>query len=249
MVFLVYVFLVPFVRYTIGNSMLEECAKYYKPTNYLALLPNLKMPYIGDLAIPDNQHTNNYNNLQKINPSPVVTTKVLTLKTKYVYKNPVCIKTTKKRRYCAPEDAKKKQNVEKLVTKEYFVDVDALKKREDENDEEETFNLEVSFDNDVESSETGESPEEYRSLVTPQLAPHKINELLIEDRLAQLETILPQYQRRRVFETSTIFVTKTINNKRNMATLIAKNCIPLGYELCRNIKPQKRRSKLERGWY
>ena len=56
--------------------------------------------------------------------------------------------------------------------------------------------------------------------------------MLIEDRLDQLETILPDYTRRRAYETKTIYVTKTISNRRSMATLVVKNCVPLGYEIC-----------------
>lgn len=67
--------------------------------------------------------------------------------------------------------------------------------------------------------------------------------MLIEDRLDQLETILPNYHRRRTYETSTIYVTKTIINRRNMATLVVKNCIPIGYDVC-GTKNKHRRSKL-----
>lgn len=68
--------------------------------------------------------------------------------------------------------------------------------------------------------------------------------MLIEDRLNQLETILPHYTRRRVFETSTITVTKVISNERSMATLIVKNCIPYGFDLCESKNRQVRRSKV-----
>lgn len=78
---------------------------------------------------------------------------------------------------------------------------------------------------------------------TPHLNHKQIHELLIEDRLDQLETILPHYTRRRAFETSTVTVTKVLSNKRSMATLIVKNCIPQGYEVC-SPKRKKRKSKV-----
>lgn len=78
---------------------------------------------------------------------------------------------------------------------------------------------------------------------TPFLNRKQIHELLIEDRLDQLETILPHYTRRRVFETSTVTITKVLSNKRSMATLIVKNCVPQGYEVC-SPKKKKRKSKV-----
>lgn len=81
---------------------------------------------------------------------------------------------------------------------------------------------------------------------TPNLSRDKIQEMLIEDRLDQLETILPHYTRRRIYETSTITVTKVLSNKRSMATLLVKNCIPYGYDLCesKSMSRQKRKSKV-----
>lgn len=81
---------------------------------------------------------------------------------------------------------------------------------------------------------------------TPQLSKQKIHELLIEDRLNQLETILPHYTRRRVYETSTITVTKVVSNRRSMATLIVKNCIPYGFDLCESKNGKARKSKVTR---
>lgn len=51
-----------------------------------------------------------------------------------------------------------------------------------------------------------------------------------------------------MYETSTITVTKVVNNGRNMATLIVKNCIPYGYDLCesKSKNSQARRSKVAR---
>ncbi|KAF7269804.1 hypothetical protein GWI33_017173 [Rhynchophorus ferrugineus] len=216
-----------------ANNLLQECAKYYKPTNYLDLLPNLKLPYVGGLIMPDNPASKHQ---QKINPTGVVTTKVLTLKTKYVYQNPICIKPTKKKRYCTAAGSKNK-NPEKLITKEYF-----FNPKEKMEESAEQFDLQVTFEGLESSEQESEENEEYRSLVTPKLSSHKIKEILIEDRLSHLETLLPEYKRRKIFETSTIYVTKTISNRRQMATLVVKNCIPVGYEICQS-KKQKRRSK------
>ena len=85
---------------------------------------------------------------------------------------------------------------------------------------------------------------------TPPLTHKKIEDMLIEDRLEQLETILPDYTRRRIYETSTITITKVVSNKRSMATLLVQNCVPQGYEVCPrkiiSVKKKKRKSKVAR---
>lgn len=76
--------------------------------------PSLKLPYLGDVPIP--------NNMPSIKPSPVAKTKAIKVVTTYIYKNPVCIKYNKKKGMCKQDNSvKHKGNYEQLVTKEYFV--------------------------------------------------------------------------------------------------------------------------------
>ncbi|XP_018566727.1 uncharacterized protein LOC108907491 [Anoplophora glabripennis] len=242
---------------TVRANLYEECAKLYSPNNYLNYLPNLHLPYLGNVPLPANP--------PKVTPSPVVTTKAVSIVTKYVYKNPVCVKFSKRQNSCKQDNGvKHKGNVEQLVTKEYFVrdrefggkrEQDYIRRNEDE------FRLQRHQDLDYYEEEEEDS--DYRDInhfvqpseeprpstkglrQTPYLSNKQIHELLIEDRLDQLETILPHYTRRRTFETSTVTVTKVLSNKRSMATLIVKNCIPQGYELC-SPKRKKRKSKVAR---
>lgn len=96
-----------------------KCAKFYdERRNYLHQLPDFQLPYWGDVAIP-------YNVPEVIDASPTVPTKVVNLVTKYVYTNPVCVKATKKKTFCKKHEGnlqKGNADIEKLVTKEYFVD-------------------------------------------------------------------------------------------------------------------------------
>ncbi|CAG9770618.1 unnamed protein product [Ceutorhynchus assimilis] len=240
-----------------ANNLLQECAKYYRPKNYLDMLPNLNMPYINQLPIPDSinkfRHRDHLNKMQNIVATPV-TTKVLTVKTKYFYKNPICVKYNKKQKMCKSEDGRIRENVDKLITKQNFLknndniqqevisEFDVISEEDDFDADK--FNLKVSFGN-LEPSEIPESDQSQRAFQnTPSMSPQKVQELLIEDRLDQLETILPNYQRRRVFQTSTIYVTKTVTNKRRMATLIVKNCVPIGYDVCPKKEKSKRKSKV-----
>lgn len=94
-------------------NLYEECAKLYSPNNYLNYLPNLHLPYLGNIPVPVNP--------PRITPSPVVTTKAVSIVTKYVYKNPVCVKYSKRQNNCKQDNPKHKGNLEQLVTKEYFV--------------------------------------------------------------------------------------------------------------------------------
>lgn len=99
---------------TVHANLYEECAKLYNPNNYLNYLPNLHLPYLGNIPLPVNP--------PRITPSPVVTTKAVSIVTKYVYKNPVCVKYSKRQNSCKQDNnSKYKGNLEQLVTKEYFV--------------------------------------------------------------------------------------------------------------------------------
>ncbi|KAJ8925097.1 hypothetical protein NQ315_001278 [Exocentrus adspersus] len=230
-------------------NLYEECAKLYHPNNYLNYLPNLNLPYLGNVPIPVNP---------PVQPTPVVTTKAVSIVTKYVYRNPVCVKYSKRQSGCKQDNgAKHKSNVEQLVTKEYFVkNREGSSSRADDYDE---FRFQRSQDPAQEYNDLEEESEDYfvqgseeprpfsmgGGKPTPHLTKKQVHELLIEDRLDQLESILPHYTRRRAFETSTVTVTKVLSNKRSMATLIVKNCVPQGYELCAP-KRKKRRSKVAR---
>lgn len=258
-----------------GNHLLQECAKFYRPKNYIDVMAQ-SMPYIDQLLIPDNlkkmdidDYRSKINNIQ---PTPVVTTKVLQVKTKYVYVNPVCVKYSSKQKLCKHEN-RMAGNINKLITKEYFLKGQVEQRVEsaiDVNSEEfspkpDRFSLKVSFDRigkqldpsnaiqpDIGILEPSELAEKYRAFdsgakhQTPSMTPQKVHEMLIEDRLDQLETILPNYHRKRTFETSTMYVTKTLRNKRSMATLVVKNCIPVGFDICGKKRKSRRTSKIAR---
>lgn len=82
------------------------------------MLPgNILVP--GQVGVPGLKIPNN----QVIEPSPVVKTKAINVVTKYVYKNPVCVKFSKGKNMCKKDSnsGKLKEGYEQLVTKEYFV--------------------------------------------------------------------------------------------------------------------------------
>ncbi|VEN48387.1 unnamed protein product [Callosobruchus maculatus] len=187
---------------------------------------------------------------------------------KYVYKNPVCIKATKKKTCAMATAVKHKSGEDEIVTKEYLVEDKEQSQRNgkqaDLNDEDDesvwsSNLLEAHYDpyepyEDIQETrdETFNdflAPSEVplyssrKNTKTPNLSGKKVYDMLIEDRLDQLETILPHYVRRRVYQTSTITMTKVLNNRRSMATLVVKNCIPPGYQFCVT-KNKKRKSKV-----
>lgn len=141
--------------YTVAqkNDLMKECAKYYRPKNYLDTLAQMKLPYIAQLPVPNNLKniiSQNYmNKLQNIVPTPVMTTKVLTVHTKYVYQNPVCVKYSKKQKLCkSPGNG----SFNKLVTKQHFLKSNIEERVEgslsvtDDDTESDRFTLKVSFD-------------------------------------------------------------------------------------------------------
>ncbi|KAL1517479.1 hypothetical protein ABEB36_001241 [Hypothenemus hampei] len=234
-----------------GNDLIQECAKYYRPSNYMDVLSKFNLPYLGHVTLPNNQQQYLKNRPQTdISPSPVLTTKVLAVKTKYVYKSPFCVKYTKKQQLCQSENAGKivtKHNFSKKQVEERIegvLDVLEDEKKEEIEEEPDRFSLKISFDKLEPSEFTDESRAFGSKLHTPSMTSHKVQELLIEDRLDQLETILPEYRRRRTYETSTIYVTKTLTDKRAMATLVVKNCVPLGYDVCPKKTSNRRTHKL-----
>ncbi|XP_023027831.2 uncharacterized protein [Leptinotarsa decemlineata] len=244
-------------------NIYQECARLYNPNNYMVHLPSLSLPYLGDVPIP--------NNMPAISPSPVVKTKAIKVVTKYIYKNPVCVKYTKKKGMCKQDNGvKQKDNFEQLVTKEYFVrdrkhDFVGGNNRHrrgnweegrekgtglsDNNSYRKVRQLDEDIDYEGDSNDLfvkaseSQIPSSKETKKTPTLSADKVEEMLIEDRLDQLETILPHYTRRRVFQTSTITVTKVLSNRKATATMLVKNCIPYGYAFCEPIA-RSRKSKV-----
>ncbi|KAL3269360.1 hypothetical protein HHI36_008432 [Cryptolaemus montrouzieri] len=220
------------------NVANRDCARYFKPNNYIQNLPSLSLGYISELPIPSMK-------LPTIKPSKVMKTKVIDVVTKFVYRNPVCVKMSGKKTLC--EKVNSKTNLEYTVTKEYFVENQDKNNREDFKSSPtivEESRFEPFDENELGYIESSEHSRQFvEQMKTPVLSKSDINELLIEDRLDQLETILPYYTRKRVYETSTITITKVRNDNRVTATLLAKNCIPHGYPLCPP-KIKKRKSKV-----
>lgn len=199
----------------------RDCGKFFNPHNYMDQLPSLNLPYVSSV-----------NYMPPIKPSPVLKTKVINVITKYVYQNPICVKISGKKSPC--KSLNENNNMEFLVTKEYFV-----KDRK-------TRRLPISQDDLDVVVEGSEEPRPFGAATqskTPGLSSEQVKDMLIEDRLDQLETILPHYTRKRVYETSTITVTKVRSNNRATATLLVKNCVPQGYELCPP-KARRRKSKV-----
>lgn len=202
-------------------NLYDDCTKLFNPLNYMSQLPSLAMPYVTNIPIK---------------PSPVVTTKVINVVTQYVYKNPVCVKISGKKSICKSKNPQA-NNIEHLVTKQLFVRDRQLKGQRT------PFSLEDGLGMYLQGSE---EPRPFmKQENTPHLSPEEVKDMLIEDRLDQLETILPQYTRRRTYQTTTITVTKVKSNNRATATLLVRNCVPQGYELCPpKVKAKKRKSKI-----
>lgn len=209
----------------------------FDPQNYLQKLPSLSLPYVSSLSIP---HIGNM-----IKPSPVVATKVVNVVTKYVTTNPVCIKVTSSKPLCKPK--KGNPNLNFLITKEYFVKDRSNREGISHREHRKMDNIQVNEKNETSNNRSFEleASELQRSFMsntkTPELSNEKVQELLIEDRLDQLEQILPHYTRRRKYETSTVTITKTRVDNSVKATLLVKNCVPVGYSFC---PPKRRRSKI-----
>lgn len=242
----------------------QDFYNFFNPNNYLDRLPSLALPYVSSVPIPSHK-------VAQIKPTPVVT-KVVSVVTKYLFKNPVCLKVNGNKPPCKLNRRKTNTGLEYLVTKEYFVRDPVVKSKEHGMRRGKV--LDEGFP--VENSDAGYSQEESvghffgkidgsdeietkrvkrsgqiegseipllisRTAKTPNLLPSKVQELLIEDRLDQLEDILPHYTRRRVYETSTITVTKTRRSNRATATLLVKNCVPKDIDLC----PTSQKKSLE----
>lgn len=209
-------------------DILEDCSKLFSPQRYLNQLPSLALPYISSLPIPSN--------VLPIKPSPVVTTRVVSFVTKYVSRSPVCIRYSGEKPLCKAignANARPYDNLLSLYGPHYG-NIVTYNKRSSERQE----------DSYIESAES-ETTFEESTKSTPSLDQRSASNVLIDERLEHLEQILPYYTRRRELETSTITVTKVVNGGEPMATLVVKNCIPQGMEICPK-KSKKRKSKVGR---
>ncbi|KAJ3662833.1 hypothetical protein Zmor_007158 [Zophobas morio] len=204
----------------VQSNIYRDCNKLFNPVNYMNQLPSLSLPYLSSIPIK---------------PSPVLTTKVINVVTKYVYKNPVCVKISGKKSMCKSLNSQA-SSLDNLVTKELFVKDRKFRQ---------TVPLQQIEDGLGLYLQGSEEPRPFmKQSKTPTLSSDEIKDMLIEDRLDQLETILPQYTRRRVYQTTTVTVTKVKSNNRATATLLVKNCIPQGYDVCPPKTKQRRSSKI-----
>lgn len=222
-----------FALISLGHAnVFHECSRLFNPQNYLQQLPSLSLPYVDRVPIPSPPPI-----APLIKPSPVITTKVVSVITKYVTKSPMCVKVSGKKPKCKRNRNKNaspnKDGFEYLVTKEYFVEDAPAHYKTNEDFEEET----TEEDEHLEASENARAF--VRAAPTPFLSP-SIRHILIEDRLDHLQEILPYYTRRKTYETSTITVTKVRNANKVTATLLAQNCVPAGIDVC---PPKKKRRK------
>lgn len=218
-----------FVLVTVVRSypnFYRDCRYNFNPQNYMESLPSLALPFRNDVVPP---------NVALIRPSKVAT-KVLSVVTKYVTRSPVCVKINGRKPPCATRRTSTKNNSGHLVTKEYYVRARQSLPNSNEDHHHHRTKPEDAVDasaiNEV-LVEPSESPRiGATSTETPLLSHASLKEVWIEDRLDHLEQVLPGYTRRRVFETSTITITKTRSDNRDTATLIVKNCVPYGVEIC-----------------
>lgn len=154
-------------------------------------------------------------NIPVIKPTPVVTTKVLNIVTKYISRGPICIKASKSKRPCKGVTRNGINNNKKKHKRDIFG----------------TNNNYHSFDTLIEGSEVSKKFNPLSK--TPMLKnSSKVTELLIEDRLDHLEDILPHYTRSRVYQTKAITLTRQLLSDNTMATLVVKNCIPINVPIC-----------------
>lgn len=142
-----------------------------------------------------------------IAPSPVATTRVVKIVTAYVKRGPLCLKVTRKKAPCEAAGAR-----------DYYVTRKENKRR----------------GNYRENKLIGSQPTKRDDVAveTPALEKDAVDRVLIEDRLDHLAEILPHYKRRRVYATSTVTVTKVIDDYYVTATLVARNCVPHDVPLC-----------------
>lgn len=225
------VVLLVFAIIAVGHAnVFHDCSKQFNPQHYMDQLPSLSLPYISSVPIPSQIIP------LIVKPSPVLTTKMISIVTKYVAKNPVCIKVTGSKQSChLMKSGKNKSGLDYMVAKEYIVGNRNAK--EVDNFKRETYQGEEL----IQSSET------FRAHTTPVSTPFldsSIRHILIDDRLNHLEQILPYYTRRKNYETSTITVTRFTNRYIPMATLVVKNCIPAGMAICPK-KAKIRKKKLQ----
>lgn len=222
---------------------IQDFHQFFNPKNYMDQLPSLSMPYLDNIPIPQP-------NVPQIIPSPVVT-KVINVVTKYINKNPVCIKLTRKKPFCAYKD----DTLEYLVTKEYYVrdpqpqSSTPIKRRtpavtnktvKRRNKPKTTRNQNINIE--IEGGETARVVTKISQTPPLNLSETKIRDVLIEDRLDHLEAILPHYKRRKLYHTSTLTVTKVrYNSNKATATLLVKNCVPPDIAVCP--KKKKRKTK------
>lgn len=243
------------------NNPFGDYQFLFNPENYMDQLPSLSMPYINNIQIPKP------NIPAQIIPSPVVTTKMISIVTRYINKNPVCIKLSGRKPPCPYKNSKNNAAHEYLVTKEYYVQDKlgqfnnatttpaGIKKKRKKNKRRRKPSL-TSYSSknnnknfneanksreaafDVEPSESGRALTKILPTPVLNLANTRVKEILIEDRLDHLEEILPHYTRKRNYSTSTITVTKVrYNANKATATLLVKNCVPPDIAIC----PKKRR--------
>lgn len=231
-----------FVLISLGHAndanLYYDRFRLFNPQNYLHQLPSLSLPYVDRVPIPSPVPA-------LIKPSPVITTKVISVVTKYVTKSPMCVKVSGSKPKCQRYRNKNKKTPNKdgfeyLVTKEYFVEDPQDYNTSDEDYEQRTVEEEATEDEEDSYVEASENSRAFvKAKPTPFLNP-SIRHILIEDRLDHLQEILPYYTRRKTFETSTITVTKVRNANKVRATLLVKNCVPAGIDVC---PPKKKRRK------
>ncbi|KAK5642995.1 hypothetical protein RI129_009162 [Pyrocoelia pectoralis] len=220
---LVYLVLILTISLKANSSMYENYGKLYNPQDYLEQLPSLSLPYKNNVPIPSV-------NIPMINPSRVIT-KVINVVTKYITKNPVCIKVKGKKQPCGyRNNNRKRRNIDQFIRNQYYV-IERGGYKNKRGDK--------MIKGELVGSEFADDFHEVRE--TPVLEEN--NNYLIDQRLDQLQGILPYYARIRDYETETITVTKQLSNHRVMATLMVKNCIPRDLQVCPpNFKGKKTNS-------
>lgn len=192
----------------------------FDPAFLLRDLPSLRLPYVDSIRLPQPQP---YFGILK--PSPLKT--VTNVITNYVTRNPICVKTPKlrKKRKCHMDGKVKEKvpvcdNCKKRKTK--ILNLDEYP--------EPFFKPGLS----LEGSENFFGDDLKFVHKTPELS---VPNTYMEDKLHLLDNVLSHYTKVK-FHTDFMTVWKTVDGSGETATLLAKNCLPEGIQICPAEKPK-----------
>lgn len=176
--------------------------KKFDPKLFLKDLPSLRLPYQDSVPMPTQRFL--------IKPSPAVT--ITSVMTHYVTRNPICIKIPKlkKRPMCGHQGPVGNWHGK-------------LRKRKTKLLYPEPLSFSVDFG---ENSFALQGSEKFYDMLKPSKTPELEHHVL--------ETVLHQhhYNKGQQYHTQYITVSKTLEGGGETATLLVRNCIPEGVQMC-----------------